>query len=103
MRNERIEALREMLDTDPNDAFALYGLAMDLKAIDAGDEAIALLERLLIVETTHLYGHYQLGELLIADGEMEAAEGVLERGIEHAINAGDAKATNELRGLADLI
>lgn len=103
MRDERIKALRGLLDDDPNDAFALYGLAMDLKAIDDSDTAIELLQRLLVVEPEHLYGHYQLGELLIADGENEEAEQVLERGIEHAIAAGDTKAASELRGLTDLL
>ena len=98
----RLEALQQMLAGDPDDPFALYGLAVELKVMDRADESEPLLRRLLQVEPTQLYGYYQLGEILIADGEFEDAEAVLLRGIAQAEAAGDAKAENELRGLMDL-
>ncbi len=98
----RLKALQEMLAADADDAFALYGLAVELKVMGRSDEAEPLLRRLLEVEPTQVYGYYQLGEVLLADGENDAAEEVLRRGVTQAEAAEDGKALNELRALLDL-
>ena len=41
MSEARLEALREMLVDDPNDAFSRYALAMQLKGLDRHDAALA--------------------------------------------------------------
>lgn len=102
-RQQRVEALRAMLDADPDDTFALYGLAMEHKADDALDDAEPLLRRLLELEPGHHYGYYQLGELLISDGREDEAEPVLEAGIARARQDGAAKALGELTALLDEI
>lgn len=101
MNPERAAALQAMLEEDPNDGFALYGLAMEHKAGDDLDAAEDLLRRLLAVEPTHLYGHYQLGEILLADLRPDEAGEVLDRGVAHARAAGDDKALGELLALRD--
>ena len=101
MNPERTAALQAMLADDPNDAFALYGLAMEHKAGDDLDAAEELLRRLLVVEPEHLYGHYQLGEVLLADLREDEAAEILDQGVAHARAAGDAKALDELLALRD--
>lgn len=101
MNQARAAALAALLAEDPNDAFALYGLALEHKAGDELDAAMALLRRLLVVEPGHLYGHYQLGELLLAEGEGAEAAAVLAGGLAAARAAGDAKAAGELQALLD--
>lgn len=103
MRAERIAALEAMLAADPDDTFALYGLAMEHKALDALEAAEPLLRRLLALEPGHLYGYYQLGEVLIADDREDDAQAVLEAGIARARAAGEGKALNELVALLDEI
>jgi tetratricopeptide (TPR) repeat protein len=98
----RLEALRAMLAADADDPFALYGLALELKVMGRSEDAEPLLRRLLEVEPTQLYGYYQLGEVLLSDGENEAAEEVLRRGVVQAEAAGDEKAHGELRALLDM-
>jgi len=98
----RLEALQQMLVSDPDDAFALYGLALELKVMGRSDESEPLLRRLLEIEPNQLYGYYQLGEVLLSDGENEAAEEILEAGVARAVAAGDQKALNELRALLDM-
>lgn len=100
-RAARVAALMQMLSEDPDDTFALYGLAMEHKADDALGSAEPLLRRLLELEPGHLYGHYQLGDLLIADDRPDEAAGVLREGLDRARAAGDAKAANELAALLD--
>lgn len=100
-RRMRIEALEGMLAADPDDGFALYGLAMEHKAEDALEAAEPLLRRLLALEPGHHYGYFQLGELLIADGREDEAEAVLDTGIERARRDGAGKALGELIALRD--
>ncbi len=102
-RAQRIAALNAMLDADPDDGFALYGLAMEHKALDALEAAEPLLRRLLVLDPGHHYGHYQLGELLIADGREDEAEAVLDAGIRRAEQDGAVKALGELIALRDQI
>lgn len=101
VRRQRIAALKQMLAADPDDGFALYGLAMEHKAADELEAAEPLLRRLLALDPGHHYGHYQLGELLIADGREDEAEEVLDAGIHRAEQDGAIKALGELRALRD--
>lgn len=103
VRQQRKEALQAMLDADPNDGFALYGLAMELKVDDDLDEAIALLKRLVALDPGHHYAWYQLGEVLLADGEDDAAAEAIEAGIARARADGATKALGELMALLDEI
>lgn len=101
MRRQRVAALEAMLAADPDDGFALYGLAMEHKAADALEAAEPLLRRLLALEPGHHYGWYQLGEVLIADGREDEAEAALDEGIARAEQDGAIKALGELRALRD--
>ena len=102
IQTRRLEALRSMLVADPNDAFALYGLALELKVMGDLEAAEPLLRRLLVVEPNQLYGYYQLGEVLLAEGENDDAAEVLRAGVARARGAGDGKALNELSALLDM-
>ncbi len=102
-RAQRVAALEGMLAQDPDDGFALYGLAMERKADDALEAAEPLLRRLLKLEPGHHYAYFQLGELLIADGREDEAEAVLDAGIERARQDGASKALGELVALRDQV
>ncbi|MCB9550355.1 MAG: tetratricopeptide repeat protein [Myxococcales bacterium] len=102
-RAHRIEALQAMLDSDPDDTFALYGLALEHKAEDALDRAEPLLRRLLERDPGHHYGYYQLGELLIADDRPDEAHAILTAGITRARADGELKAAGELLALLDTL
>ena len=100
-RQQRIEALKAMLDVDGDDGFALYGLALEHKADGELEAARPLLERLIVVDPTQLYGFYQLGEILMGLDEPSQARTVLEDGLKRAVVAGESKAANEIQALLD--
>jgi len=102
IRTQRIAMLSEMLEADPNDGFALYGLAMEAKVSGELEQASTLLERLLVVDPKHLYGGYQLGEIRLSLGENVEARKVLETSRQKALELGDAKAARELSELLDM-
>ena len=99
---QRIAMLKEMLEADPNDAFALYGLAIESKVAGELEEACTLLQTLLTVDPKHLYGGYQLGEVLMALDRSPEARAVLETSKKKAAAQGDSKALRELSELLSM-
>lgn len=103
MREQRIKALQDMLDLDPNDGFALYGLALEYKAEGRLEEALPLLNQAAELDEPEVYTFYQLGEVLIALAEEDDAIVALEEGLERATEAGNAKAAHEFAALLGTI
>ena len=103
MRAQRIAALEAMLEANPDDAFALYGLALERKVAGELEAARTLLEKVIVVDPAQLYGFYQLGEVLIALDEPEPARVALTDGLDHARAANDEKAAGEIIALLDEI
>lgn len=102
-RADRITALLALLADDANDAFALYGLALEYKAEEDFDAAEPLLRRLIANDPAHHYGYYQLGEVLIATDRLDEAEAVLAAGAARARADGANKAASELLALLDTV
>ena len=100
-RQQRVDALKAMLEANADDAFALYGLALEHKATGDLEAARPLLEKVVVVDPAQLYGFYQLGEVLMNLDEGSQARTVLEEGLRRAREAGDAKAANEIQALLD--
>jgi tetratricopeptide (TPR) repeat protein len=92
----RIEQIRQFLQESPNDSFLRYALAQELQK--QGDLNAAREAYLWLTENQPSYvaTYYHLGKLLITLGEMEAAWGCYNLGIEHA------KAAKELHALSEL-
>jgi hypothetical protein len=93
----RLQALRALHEKDPLDAFAAYGLAMELaKDEAAGSEAAGVFRRLLAANPGYVPAYYQLGRLLARRGEEAGARRAYEEGIAAAARAGDVHAREEL-------
>lgn len=99
----RREVLDARLRDYPNDAFARYGLAMELKNL--GDTAAALEEfsRLRQQHPDYVAGYHQAGQLLMALDRSGEARALLEQGITVAQRHGDRHAQAEMQGLLDEI
>lgn len=95
---DRLQALRNILDRNPADSFARYGLAMEF--VKAGDyeAALAEFESLLAVAPNYLYAYYHAGQALEKLGRLEQAKNMYRRGLEAAVAAGDSHAQSELSG-----
>jgi predicted Zn-dependent protease len=97
----KIAALSEILQLDPANAFARYGLAME--HISQGHIDTALTEFTTLIEHNPDYvPAYQMSAQTLAKlGRTEEAIARLETGIEAARRTSNAHATSEMQALLD--
>ena len=102
----RVESLRAWLVDHPDDRFARYSLALELKKAGELDAGFAELHELLRRHPTSGAGHYQHGLWLLEAERPEEARAAWEAGLAALRDADSAEARRserEIRGaLADL-
>jgi tetratricopeptide (TPR) repeat protein len=103
MAADRLEALRSMLISDPNNTFARYGLAMEL--VKMGDLDAAINEFAVLRERNPDYAaaYFHGGKALEALGRLDEAREVMEEGIRVTTRTGDAHTRSELQAALDLL
>lgn len=97
----RLDAIRKIVAQQPNDAFARYGLAMELKNEGLLDEAHTTFEELERGHPEYVAQYLMHGNLLIAMKRPDEARAVLERGIAAARKTGNGHALGELEQALD--
>ena len=97
--NEREKMFLQVLDIDPEDAIALYGLAEIRYKRGHFLEAAHLLDRLLINHTNYSRGYTLLGKTYIALDKPDDAVKILNKGIQIATDKGELMPANEMQEL----
>lgn len=100
---ERLEKLKSMLERQPDDAFLLYGMGLELKKLGRNDEALAYLDKVIAVDSGYCYAYHQKGLIHEAGGDVEQARSAYRAGIEAAVRCGDTHAKDELEGALAMI
>ncbi len=95
---DRIEKIKEFLETNPNDNFLCHALALEY--IKAGDDVSAreLFEKILAASPDYVGSYYHLAKLLEKMEEKKLAIEWYEKGMVEAKKAGDNHSYNELLG-----
>ena len=94
----RREQLEELLNSDPDDVFLLYAVAMAYASEGQPEVAIERLEQVIDRDPQYVAAYFQRGQFLAQRGDAEAAREVIERGIAVAQQVGDAHAASEMSG-----
>ena len=94
--HSRLEAFRAFLETDPDDAFTRYALALELAAHDDLPQAVLQLEETLRRHPDYIPAYHQLAQIQHRSGRDDDAIANYRRGIEAARTAGDAHAAREM-------
>jgi predicted Zn-dependent protease len=92
----RIDALKEMLAKEPDDAFLNYALALEFEKEDKIADAIRIIEQVLHRDRNYLGAYYKLGGLYERQGDKEKAAAVYQDGITIARSQKNSKTLNEL-------
>lgn len=99
----RLEVLRQMVERNPKDSFALYGLAMEYASQGDNDKALEQFRTLTEVNPDYSYAYYHAGQVLSRMGKTEEARAWYQKGIEATSRNGDEHAKGEIEAaLAEL-
>jgi tetratricopeptide (TPR) repeat protein len=92
-----------MLELDPSNSFAHYGIAMEY--LNAGDleHAAACFARLMQVNPNYVAAYFHGGQTLEKMGRVEEARAVYTRGLEACSRTGDAHTKSEISAALDLL
>jgi tetratricopeptide (TPR) repeat protein len=98
---DRLSRLLALLESDPDDAFCLYGIAQEHAGRGDHETAIEWYERAAAADPGDGYIHYHRARSLEAIGRREEAVEAVRAGLEAADRGGDAHARAELSALLD--
>jgi Flp pilus assembly protein TadD len=103
MSTNRIDILKSMLEQNPRDAFARYGLAME--HANSGDMAQAVSEYRGLLEHNPDYAaaYFHGGQALEKLGQLDEARTMYEKGIEATGRTGDQHTQSELQAALDML
>lgn len=95
----KIEQIRKMLATEPNDLLLNYALAMELLGAGQGEEALGQFDKVIAIHPTYSAAYMQKAKTLIGLNRHEEARSVLQAGIEVAGQRGDLHAKEKMEEL----
>lgn len=98
---DRIAQLKSMLESEPNDPFCLYGLAMEYAKLGQHQSAASWFDLTIAADPDHSYAYYHKAKSQEASGDARGAAATLREGMERARLSGDAKALNEIAAYFD--
>jgi tetratricopeptide (TPR) repeat protein len=103
MASTRLEILKSMVEQNPVDGFARYGLAMEYR--NAGDLAAAMTEfrALLAAHPDYSAAYFHGGQTLERLGQQAEARELYLRGIEATTLKGDFHTRDEIQAALDLM
>jgi tetratricopeptide (TPR) repeat protein len=103
MAVNRLEILKGMLEQNPNDNFARYGLAMEYANSGKLAEAVEEYEALLGVNPDYAAAYYHGGQALEKLGRLDDARSIYRRGLEATRRTGDAHTHSEIQAALDIL
>jgi tetratricopeptide (TPR) repeat protein len=92
-----------MVEQNPTDAFARYGLAMEYARSGDLEKAVREYRTLLQNNESYAAAYYHGGQALEQLGRVEEAREMYEKGIEITTRSGDMKTRNELQAVLDML
>jgi tetratricopeptide (TPR) repeat protein len=103
MTGTRLEILKGMVEQNPADSFARYGLAMEYR--NSGDLAAAVAEfrTLLAAHPDYSAAYFHGGQTLERLGQTAEARELYLRGIEATTRKGDFHTRDEIQAALDLM
>ena len=98
-----MEVLKAMVAQNPADAFARYGLAMELAKGGELAEAVAEFRALIEHNPNYAAAYFHAGQALEKLGEVEQARAMYTRGVEVTSRSGDGHTRSELQAALDML
>jgi predicted Zn-dependent protease len=96
---DRLSMLQEILDKDPQDAFARYGLAMEYSNTGRTEDALREFESLLQAHPDYTAGYFMAAQTLVRVERILEARQMLATGIACAERTGNSHAKSEMESM----
>lgn len=103
MAIDRVQALKALLEQDPNNSFARYGLAQAYASNGQYEEAVAGYRELIAANPDYVAAYYHGGQALERMGRVDDARALYEQGIEACTRTGDAHTRSEIQAALDIL
>jgi predicted Zn-dependent protease len=103
MSNDRLEALKSMLEQDPKNAFVRYGLAQTLAGMGRLEEAAQHYRELMVSNPDYVAAYFHCGQTLEKMGRTDDARAVYEEGITACTAKGDMHTRSEIQAALDIL
>jgi tetratricopeptide (TPR) repeat protein len=103
MATNRLEILRQMLEQDPKNSFARYGLAMEYAAAGTLEQAVAEYQTLIGNDPGYVAAYFHGGQALEKLGKLEEARAIYVHGLAAASAKGDGHTRSEIQAALDLL
>ena len=97
----RVTALKEILNTNPDDAFARYALGLEYMGAGDTDSALAEFQRLLAAHPDYTGGYFMAAQTLARADRTKEAKSMLRDGIESARRTRNQHALSEMEAMLD--
>lgn len=98
---DKVASLKEILEQDPKNAFARYGLAMEYASQNETETALAEFDRLLADHPDYSAGYFMAAQTLAKARRTAEAKVRLTDGIAAARKAGNQHAAREMQAMLD--
>ena len=98
---DKIAALNEILEQNPGDSFARYGLAMAYAAEGRNEEAVGQFTTATENNPDYVPGYQMAAQTLLKMGQPEAAKARLTAGLAACGRTGNTHAASEMQAMLD--
>ncbi|MBI2820769.1 MAG: tetratricopeptide repeat protein [Acidobacteria bacterium] len=96
---DRLDQFRQLVEADPGDSLAWYGLGCECLKAQRFEEAAAAFYKVVELDANHSAAHRHLGYALLRAGDFDAARAAFQRGIPIARQNGDLQTVKEMQAL----
>ncbi len=97
----RVAALKDILNANPDDAFARYALGLEYSGAGETDAALAEFQRLLAGHPDYTNAYFMAAQTLARGERTGEARAMLQQGIECARRTRNQHALAEMEGMLD--
>jgi Tfp pilus assembly protein PilF len=103
MATNRVGLLKQMIEQDPSNSFARYGLAMEYAKGGQLGEAITEFKALLARDGAYVAAYFHAGQALEKLGQIDEARAMYEQGLEASTQKGDLHTRAEIEAALNLL
>ena len=96
-----VTALQQILNDNPNDAFARYALGLEYSGAGETEAALSEFDRLVTAHPDYTNGYFMSAQVLDRAGRTPEARDMLHKGIESAQRTNNRHALSEMEAMLE--